>query len=160
MENCANCRANPGGQCVKRAPPSRLLATQNGWLPRSLQPKGPKRWRRLSSAVLKRRLGALRRASPSRPAMDTRGGGAVSPFVTPARGDSLMHDYKVSTTMEETLLHRFGPPFWWLRASIAVPSADGRRESRVSHVSTTAERSDRNGFAKQTYLLLSCNVPC
>ena len=91
--------------------------------------------------------------------MDTRGGGVVSPFATTARGDSLISEYKVSRTMEETLLNRFGPPVWLLRASIAVPSADGRRESRVSHVSTTAERSDRNGFAKQTYLLLSCNVP-
>ena len=64
--------------------------------------------------------------------MDTRGGGsATSPFRGAARTNPAIPESKASKTTEETLLLRFGPSVGWLKASIAVPTADGLRGSRV-----------------------------
>ena len=64
---------------------------------------------------------------PSRPAMDTRGGGcATSPYRTPQPRDSAIPGYKACRITEETILRQSAPFVSTWAASIAFSPGDGR----------------------------------
>ena len=93
----------------ERRVPSHLLPTQHGGIPRSPSAKRPKRRRRLSFAVLDRRLSGSSRPSPSLRAMDTRGGGC--PLAFSHRSTGRFADHRAPSGRND---RGHSPPSFWI----------------------------------------------